>query len=115
MIPHGPECAIIAGPNGAGKSSIFKRVALPGQFINADDFARQLNPSSPEKASLEAGRMVMKTLDTVLTAGADFTYETTLSSHQSLNVVRRAKGSGYRILLIFVTLYSATLHVKRVR
>jgi predicted ABC-type ATPase len=112
MIPPGPECAIIAGPNGAGKSSIFKRVSLPGQFINADDVARQLNP---EKASLEAGRTVTKTLDAVLTAGADFSYETTLSSHQSLRVIRRAKGSGYRILLIFVALYSATLHVKRVR
>jgi predicted ABC-type ATPase len=109
-----PECVNLAGPNGAGKSSLFNRLTLPGKFINADVIARDIDPGNPEGASLKAGRAAIQALDEVLTVRADFTYETTLSSHQSLNVMRRARQIGYRTMLIFITLDSAELHIKRV-
>ena len=109
-----PECAVLAGPNGAGKSSLFASLAFPGRFINADDIARELNPLDPESASLQAGRLVVKSIDEVLVRNEDFTYETTLSSHQSLNLLKRAREAGYRTLLIFVALNSADMHVARV-
>jgi predicted ABC-type ATPase len=109
-----PECSVLAGPNGAGKSSLFQHVALPGRFINADDIARQLNPSDPDSASLQAGRIVLNTIEDMFSGRHDFVYETTLSSRQSINLLKRAKTEGYHTLLVFIALRSADLHVARV-
>ena len=116
MPPNdGPECVIIAGPNGGGKSSLFAKVQFHGRFINADDIARGLDPARPERASVAAGRIAIRTLDEAMVSRADFTYETTLSSRQSLNVMQRARRLGYRVLLIFIALDAVELHIKRVR
>ena len=76
--------------------------------------ARELNPVNPEKASLEAGRVVIRKLDDTFKSMDDFTYETTLSSRQSLHVLTRANQLAYETLLLFVALNSSQLHVKRV-
>ena len=76
--------------------------------------ARELNPVNPEKASLEAGRVVIRKLDDTFKSMDDFTYETTLSSRQSLHILTRANQLGYETLLLFVALNSSQLHVKRV-
>lgn len=47
-------------------------------------------------------------------ARESFVYETTLSSHQALNVMRDARAVGYQVELVFVALRSVELHVKRV-
>lgn len=109
-----PTCTILAGPNGAGKSTLFSKIPTKGHFINADEVARDLNPVNPEKASLEAGRVVIRKLDDTFKSMDDFTYETTLSSRQSLHVLTRANQLGYETLLLFVALNSSQLHVKRV-
>lgn len=114
MPPNRPECAVLAGPNGAGKSSLFENLSFPGKFINADDIARELNPSDPESASLQAGRLVVRSIEDAFSRRDDFTYETTLSSHQSLNLLKQAKDAGYGTLLIFIALNSADMHVARV-
>ena len=109
-----PECTIIAGPNGAGKSSLFKHLQLPGKFVNADDIARQLDPGDPGSMSFQAGRLVLKTIEEIISRREGFIYETTLSSHHSLNLLRRVREEGYRTLLIFIILETADLHVARV-
>ncbi|TWF49754.1 AAA family ATPase [Neorhizobium alkalisoli] len=109
-----PSCAILAGPNGAGKSTIYKNLALPGVFVNADEVARGLDASNPEANSLKAGRLVLETLNRLIAARQDFVYETTLSSHQSVNLLRQVGESGYKTLMIFVALVSPDLHVQRV-
>jgi predicted ABC-type ATPase len=70
--PPAPECLILAGPNGAGKTSLYKRLALPGTFINADEVAKEIDPTQPERVSLEAGRRVLRAIDLVLSAAEDF-------------------------------------------
>lgn len=110
-----PICTIIAGPNGAGKSTIYGLIDLPGEFINADDIARELNPDQPASASLPAGREVLRILDEKFLAKASFCYETTLSSHQAIRVIQKARLAGYHTQLLFVALASADLHVQRVR
>jgi predicted ABC-type ATPase len=109
-----PECMVLGGPNGAGKTSLYKRLHLPGQFVNADEVAKTIDPVRPETASLEAGRRVLQTLDELFSSASDFTYETTLSSRQSVNLLHRAQKLGYRTLLVFIALQSADLHVLRV-
>jgi predicted ABC-type ATPase len=61
-----PSLYIIAGPNGAGKTTFVRRY-LPHQlclveFVNADEMARGLSPLAPERAQLEAGRMMLHRL-----------------------------------------------------
>jgi predicted ABC-type ATPase len=109
-----PSCSILAGPNGAGKSTIYKNLALPGVFVNADEVARGLDASNPEANSLRAGRLVLETLNRLIAARQDFVYETTLSSHQSVNLLRQVGESGYKTLVIFVALVTPDLHVQRV-
>jgi predicted ABC-type ATPase len=59
-----PVCYIIAGPNGAGKTT-FARKFLPEyvkclNFINADLIAGGISPFAPEKAAIQAGRIMIE-------------------------------------------------------
>lgn len=76
--------------------------------------ARELDPADPERASIAAGRLVLERLDALLQDRADFVYETTLGSHQSIKLLRKAAELGYGTLLVFVALASPELHILRV-
>jgi predicted ABC-type ATPase len=78
-----PRCIIIAGPNGAGKTT-FARDYLPGiarliHFVNADLIAGGISPLRPELAAIAAGRMVLRELNRLVEARAEFAFESTLS------------------------------------
>jgi predicted ABC-type ATPase len=107
-------CTILGGPNGSGKSSIFTALKPPGEFVNADVIARQIAPYNPEVVSLQAGRQVLRRLDELIQSGQDFVYETTLSSHQSVDLMRRAREAGFQVGLVFVALSNPDLNVLRV-
>jgi predicted ABC-type ATPase len=109
-----PVCRILGGTNGSGKSSLFENLNLPGPFLNADVVARGIDPDNPEGASLAAGRVIVERLRAVIGARQDFTYETTLSSHQAISLMQRAKDAGYEVGLVFVALGSADMNVDRV-
>jgi predicted ABC-type ATPase len=109
-----PTCVILAGTNGAGKSTVFSETNPPGIFVNADDIAREISPDNPESVSVEAGRRVISLLKRLMLDRESFTYETTLSSRQALNVMRQARSAGYQVELIFIALRSPELHVARV-
>jgi predicted ABC-type ATPase len=109
-----PVCTVFAGPNGAGKSTAFSQIGPPGEFVNADETARRLNAPHPEAVSLQAGRLVLARVPELIAEGADFTFETTLSSQQSLTLMRRARQSDYRVELVFIGLRSPALHLARV-
>jgi predicted ABC-type ATPase len=107
-------CTILGGPNGSGKSSLYRALAPPGEFVNADMIARHLNPADPASASLLAGRTVLRRLSALIGQRRDFVWETTLSSNQALALMRRAYTAGYEIGLVFVVLARAELNVDRV-
>jgi predicted ABC-type ATPase len=78
-----PRCIVIAGPNGAGKTT-FARDYLPGiarliHFVNADLIAGGISPLRPELAAIAAGRMVLRELNRLVEARAEFAFESTLS------------------------------------
>lgn len=102
-------CTILAGPNGSGKSSLFDLLRPVGEFVNADVIAR-----SADLGKAQAARQAIRRLDAILHARADFVFETTLSSHHAIALIRRARQSGYEIGLVFVALASADLNVRRV-
>lgn len=113
-----PNLYIIAGCNGAGKTTASYTV-LPemldcDEFINADEIARGLSPLNPDKASIEAGRIMLNKIDKLILNNQDFAFETTLSSKSYTNTIRKAQVAGYRITLIFFWLDSAELAIARV-
>jgi len=114
-----PNLYIIAGPNGAGKTTSAKvlvpNVFRTSYFINADEIARMLNPLAPEKAALNAGRLMLTQINDLIDYKEDFTFETTLSARTYVNLVNRAKKLGYKVYLTFLYLESIKLALKRVK
>jgi predicted ABC-type ATPase len=74
---------VIAGPNGAGKTT-FARRYLPTNarvihFVSADLIAAGLSPLKPELAAIAAALMVLREIDRIAKARANFAFESTLS------------------------------------
>ena len=113
-----PTLYIIAGPNGAGKTTASKTV-LPDmlncyQFVNADEIAKGLSPFAPESVSFQAGRIKLQRIQDLLKAGNDFGIETTLATRSYTNLIKRARDSGFTIVLLFFWLPNADFAKKRV-
>jgi predicted ABC-type ATPase len=111
------RCTILGGTNGSGKSSIFETslgLQFLGEFVNADIVARSISADRPEAVSAEAGRRVIARLADNIVRKRDFVFETTLSSHQSLQVKKAARDAGYHVGLFFIVLDSVGVNVHRV-
>jgi len=113
-----PVCYIIAGPNGAGKTT-FARKFLPEyvkclDFINADLIAGGISPFVPEKAAIQAGRIMIEQIQHLAESRRDFGFETTLSGKSHANLLHKLKGKGYRIHLFFLWLPNADLAIERI-
>lgn len=114
-----PNLYIIAGPNGAGKTTasftILPELLKCDTFINADEIARGLSPLNPEKASFDAGRLMLSQIQKNLKAKIDFAIETTLSTKSYLQLVKTVKKKGYKVTLVFLWLESVKTAKERVR
>jgi predicted ABC-type ATPase len=113
-----PELFIISGPNGAGKTTAAKTI-LPEtlgikEFVNADEIARGLSPFNPEKASFEAGRIMLNRIRQLMKDKRDFSIETTLSSKTYFPLIREMKKKGYTLTLIFLWLSNVEIAKSRV-
>lgn len=113
-----PRIIILAGPNGAGKTT-FAREFLPREadcpcFINADLIAAGLSPFAPERAAIQAGRLMLQAIARHVAQGESFAFETTLSGRAYAARIPQWRKSGYRVELMFLGLPSADLAVERV-
>lgn len=114
-----PNLYIIAGCNGAGKTTASFTI-LPEMFdceafINADEIARGLSPLSPDKAAMEAGRIMLRKIEELIAKHQDFAFETTLATKSYSNTIKKAKSAGYQITLVFFYLDSHDLAIERVK
>ena len=113
-----PRLVILAGPNGAGKTTVSKYL-LPEaygitEFVNADRIAAGLSAFAPEAVAFEAGRIMLKRIDTLLTQKVSFAFEATLASKAFTKLITRAQADGYRVGLIYVALPTVQLAKRRV-
>ena len=113
-----PRCIIIADPNGAGETT-FAREFLPREakivhFVNADLIAAGLSPLKPELAAMAGGRLLLRELDRLAAAKADFAFESTLSGRTYASRIRAWTAAGYRIEILFLRLDSVPLALKRI-
>src|SRR5680860_181095 len=101
---------VIAGCNGAGKTTasytILPEILDCKEFVNADEIARGLSPFQPEKAGIEAGRLMLKRIKTLLGSGENFAFETTLATKSYVNLIKNAKERAYEVILLFFWLRS---------
>lgn len=113
-----PRVVVFAGPNGAGKSTHADAIlAALGMetFVNADYIARGLSGRNTDAVAFEAGRIMLKRLHQLGDAGADFAFESTLSSRTFAPFLRTLKARGYAVAIYYFSLTNAQLAIRRVK
>lgn len=78
-------------PNGAGKTTasytILHEIPECKEYVNADEIARGLSPVDPEKASISAGKPMIKRFDVLMKEGENFAFETLLATKSYPNLI----------------------------
>lgn len=109
---------IISGCNGAGKTTasytILPDIWQCNEFVNADEIAKGLSPLNPESVAIEAGRLMLKRIETLLHSDKTFSIESTLATKSYKNLIERAQGKGYQVKLLFFWLDSPQTAIERV-
>jgi predicted ABC-type ATPase len=112
-----PTLSIIAGPNGCGKTTLARELLLeqPQPFLNADEIARELNPSAVEAVAMQAGREYFKRLKATLAQKESLVIETTLSGKNHSRIIQEFKQKGYATQMFYVFLESPEACVERIK
>ncbi len=110
---------VIAGCNGAGKTTasytILPKILDCKEFVNADEIARGLSPFQADKVSVQAGRLMLMRIKSLLAAGVNFAFETTLATKSYTRIIAAARRIGYQVTLLFFWLNSPELAEHRVQ
>lgn len=109
---------IIGGPNGAGKTTsafvIAPEFLKVNEFVNADEIAKGLSPFNVQSVAFQAGRIMLKRIDELITANQSFAIETTCAGGSHFRLIDRCKKLGYEVTLLFMWLPSEELAISRV-
>lgn len=113
-----PQLWVIAGPNGSGKTTLAQRYfkdKLP--VVNPDEIAKELAPHDPQqlKIATKAGKIAARQRKDYLNQSKSFAFETTFSGKGELALMHKAKDSGYKVNLVFVSTSSPTISRGRIR
>jgi predicted ABC-type ATPase len=85
------------------------------EILNPNRVAARLRREGDPNPDLSAARLVEAQLEAALEAKRSIGVETVLSTDKYMRRFRRAKELGFRVVLIFIYLREAMLHVGRVR
>ena len=118
-MPKRQRIIIIAGPNGAGKTTFAREYLLKEahcpDFINVDLIAAGLSPFNPDRAAIQAGRLMLSEIQRRVRKRESFAFETTLSGLSYARMISEWRNSGYRVRLLFLTLPDAEMAISRVK
>jgi predicted ABC-type ATPase len=110
---------IVAGCNGAGKTTasftILPEMLDCYEFVNADEIAKGLSPFQPEKSAIEAGKIMLRRIEYLLSENSSFAFETTLSTKTHKNTILKAQAAEYNVTLLFFWLQTIELAKERVQ
>ncbi|HEY1053587.1 MAG TPA: zeta toxin family protein [Emticicia sp.] len=113
-----PQLYIIAGCNGAGKTTasytILPEIFNCREFVNADNIAAGLSPFNPESVAIEAGRLMLQRIHTLMAENLTFALETTLATKSYVSLIKKAKLQSYEVTLAFFWLASPKVAQERV-
>jgi predicted ABC-type ATPase len=114
-----PALILLAGPNGAGKTTaseaLLRDELRVDEFVNADAIAQGLSAFRPEKAAMEAGRVMLQRLHHLTEQRANVAFESTLASRTFAPWIRGLLQTGYEFHLCYFWLPSADVSVERVQ
>ena len=112
---------VFAGPNGSGKSTLianqYKGKKLYVEYVNADIYCNGIfgyvknEDERNQKAMEYAMDKVLKNID----RGVAFCYETVLSHPSKIELIKKAKDYGFKIVSTFVYTYRPQINIKRVK
>lgn len=109
---------ILAGPNGAGKTTFareyLQKEAYCPDFVNVDLIAAGLSPFNPQRAAIQAGKIMLSEIKRRVRKGESFAFETTLSGHIYARWIPEWRRGGYRVRLMFLSLPDAETAIERV-
>ncbi len=111
------ELVIIGGPNGSGKTTFTQSyVELhPMSCLNADEIAKELNPSDMSKVSVSAGKIFFNRLEEYKNRHESVLIESTLSGTYLTKMMDDFHNEGYVVTLIYVFLYSPEVCIERIK
>jgi len=114
-----PTLIIIAGPNGAGKTTFAGEYLAAEdrdfEFVNADEIARTLSLAGQAQSNVLAARMMLRRVDELVDANADFAIETTLATLTYAQKIPEWRRRGYIVSLAYLRLRSVYDSLARVR
>ena len=117
-MPKKKRIIIIAGPNGAGKTTFAREYLLKEahcpDFVNVDLIAAGLSPFDPDRAAIQAGRLMLSEIERRVRKRESFAFETTLSGHVYARMIPEWRISGYYVKLIFLSLPNSGMAIRRV-
>jgi len=109
---------ILAGANGVGKTT-FSREILDeyeySKFLNADEIAKEINPKDISAVKISAGKQLFCNLQELLLKKENIILETTLSGKFLIDVIKRAKKSGYKIHIFYTFADSPEICIERIK
>ena len=115
-----PVVYIIAGPNGSGKSTLvtnFINYQIFGdKFVNAGIYAQTKFKDVKDQNERERLSMLYATneFNRLVDENKTFIFETVLSHESKLDMIKRAKKKGYKIMSIYVFTDLPEINVDRV-
>ncbi|MCA1579286.1 MAG: AAA family ATPase [Acidobacteria bacterium] len=118
-MPRKQRIIIIAGPNGAGKTTFAREYLLKEahcpDFVNVDLIAAGLSPFDPDRAAIQAGRIMLGEIQRRVRKRESFAFETTLSGHGYARMIPAWRTDGYRVRLVFLSLPDVEMALSRVK
>ena len=85
------------------------------EFVNADEIAKGISPFNPETVSIQAGKIMLQRIETLIQQQTSFVIETTLTTIGYLRTIEAAKAKGFDVTLFYIWLTSVELAKERVR
>jgi predicted ABC-type ATPase len=108
---------IVSGANGNGKTTFAMNFAILEniEFINADEIAKQFDPTDIQKYKVKAGKEFFRRLESALDKENSFVIETTLSGKYLFDVIKTAKTKKFQVSLIYLFLETEEENIFRVK
>ena len=113
------QYTIFAGVNGAGKTSlyntVFSKSEALGKRINLDEIVRELGDWRDNRLQLEAGQKAVRLVHQFLREGISFHQETTLAGKSIFHTIKKAKNTGFEIVMYYVGVNNYDIAKERIQ